>query len=97
MQTLDWHDPARNFIAVEKRTAAGTPDYAAKEEALLMIFNAGKSVEFTLPPVPKGQKWCHEIDTGVPFLSGALVEGESLPIGAQSVSALVLVPDDHAT
>lgn len=93
MQTLDWHDPARHLIAVEKRTAAGTPAYAAHEYALLMIFNAGDESEFVLPPAPPGQLWYHEVDTGTENHAADVVRSPSLMVGAQSVSALVLMED----
>ncbi len=96
MQTLDWHDPTRQMIAVEKRTAAGTPAYAAQEYALLMVFNAGESFEFTLPPAPSRQLWCHEIDTSATSHTVGVVTTERLAVGAQSVSALVLVPEKQA-
>jgi glycogen operon protein len=93
MQTLDWHDPSRHLIAVEKRTAAGTPVYAAREYAILMIFNAGDEKDFVLPPAPTGQLWSHEIDTGKEGHVSAVVRTPTLQVGAQSVSALVLIED----
>jgi glycogen operon protein len=92
MRTLDWHDPARLLVAVEKRTAAGTPDYAATEYAVLMIFNAGPEAQFTLPPAPEGQRWCHEIDSAHPDHATRVVRDARLAISEQSVAALVLVP-----
>lgn len=97
MQTLDWHDPSRHFLAVEKRTAAGTPAYAAQEYALLTVFNSGDDVEFKLPPAPEGQLWCHEIDTGKTDHVAGVVTSDTLHVGTQSVSALVLVPETHST
>ena len=98
MQTIDWHDPSRQFIAVEKRTAAGAPGYAALEYAILMLFNAGDAVVFTLPPAPEGQLWCHEVDTAAPENRAAeVVTGPTVQVGAQSVSVLVLVPDNPGT
>ena len=96
MQTLDWHDPSRQVVAVEKRTAAGTPAYAAKEDALLMILNAGDRIDFLLPSTPSGLRWSHEIDTAnTSHIAGSVVGG-ALSVAAQSVCALVLVPNDTA-
>ncbi len=97
MQMIDWHDPSRQFIAVEKRTAAGTPVYATLEYAILMVFNAGDAVTFTLPPAPAGQLWCHEVDTATTRHEARVIAGPSLLVEAQSVSVLVLVPNPDAT
>lgn len=95
MEPMDWHDPARRLVAVEKRTAAGTPAYAALEYAVLLIFNAGETTRFVLPPAPKGQLWCHEIDTADPTSVPGVIKAREIDISGQSVSALVLVtPDD---
>ncbi|MBT8413345.1 MAG: glycogen debranching enzyme GlgX, partial [Boseongicola sp.] len=91
MGTIDWHDPARKVLAVEKRTAAGTPAYAASEYAVLTIFNAGPVVSFQLPSAPAGQQWRHDIDSANPNHEPRIVATETIEIEEQSVSALVLV------
>jgi len=91
MGTTDWHDPARKVLAVEMRTAAGTPAYAASEYAVLTVFNAGPAVVFQLPPAPEGQLWRHEVDSASPGLVPVKILDESIEIEEQSVSALVLV------
>ncbi len=91
MQALDWHDPARKCLAVEMRTAAGTPDYAQSEYAVLTILNAGPAVTFHLPPAPEGQLWRHEIDTAASAHVPRVVTSEAIEIEEQSVLALVLV------
>ncbi len=95
METRDWHDPARRLIAVEMRTAAQTPAYAASEYAVLLVFNAGKSTRFTLPPAPIGQRWCHEIDTSDPGHQNQILNGQDIEIEEQSVSAIVLVAENE--
>lgn len=94
MEARDWHDPDRRLIAVEKRTAAGTPAYAALEYAILLIFNAGDAARFTLPASPEGQLWCHEIDSATPDHAPGVINDRTISIAGQSVSALVLVPDN---
>ena len=94
MTTLDWHDPGRKFLAMEKRTAAGTPAYAAAEYAVLVVFNAGGAIDFKLPPAPEGQRWRHDIETASPAHKAVAVQGENIHIKGQSVSALVLVTDE---
>ncbi|NND20790.1 MAG: glycogen debranching protein GlgX [Silicimonas sp.] len=96
MEAMDWHDPTRRLMAAEKRTAAGTPAYAALEYAVLLIFNAGESVTFVLPPAPDGQLWSHEIDTADPERVAGVIRTRDIEIAGQSVSALVLVPDNGA-
>ena len=91
MRTIDWHDPARKLLAVEKRTAAGTPAYAASVYAALMIFNAGAAVTFQLPPAQDGQMWRHDIDTACMEHEPLVIEADTIEIEEQSVSALVLV------
>jgi len=91
MGTIDWQDPARKVLAVEMRTAAGTPAYAASEYAVLTVFNAGPAVTFQLPAAPEGQLWRHEIDSADPGHDPTVVSAESIEIEEQSVSALVLV------
>ena len=91
MGTIDWHDPARKVLAVEKRTAAGTPAYAASEYAVLTIFNAGPEVSFQLPSAPSGQRWRHDIDSANPDHDPKVVATRTIEIEEQSVSALVLV------
>jgi glycogen operon protein len=93
MDALDWHDPARKIVAAEKRTAAGTPAYAALEYAILTIYNAGEATQFTLPPAPEGQRWYHEIDSSAPDSAPGAITTKEITIAGQSVSALVLVPD----
>ena len=93
MEPTDWHDPARRLIAAEKRTAAGTPAYAALEYAILLIFNAGDATRFTLPPAPDGYRWCHEIDSAAPDRAPGVIKARALDIAGQSVTALVLVPE----
>ena len=94
MTTLDWHDPSRKVLAMEKRTAAGTPAYAAAEYAVLVIFNAGGATDFKLPPAPDGQLWRHDIETAKPTHKPVVVNGRDIHIEEQSVSALVLVAEE---
>lgn len=93
MGTHDWHEPARRIVIVEKRTAAGTPAYDALEYALLLVFNAGGAARVTLPEPPRGQFWCHEIDTSAPDHLPQPVRTGDIEVAGQSVSALVLVGD----
>ena len=93
MEPLDWHDPARKLLAAEIRTAAGTPDYDTLEYAVLLVLNAGDDVAFALPPAPKGQTWCFEIDSAQPNRPSDAVTTKGITVAAQSVVALVLVSE----
>ena len=93
MQALDWHDPARRIVIAEKRTAAGTPSYAASELALLMVFNAGEETDVTLTEAGEGQVWRLEIDTSAPDREETLPGGATLTIARQSVVVLVLADE----
>ena len=86
----DWNDPSRKLIVAEMRTAAGTPDYADTEYAVLLIFNAGDEAEVVLPLPPDGQKWRLEIDSAVPSRPPEDITGGTFTIEAQSAAAFVL-------
>ncbi|MEO0912170.1 MAG: glycogen debranching enzyme GlgX, partial [Pseudomonadota bacterium] len=49
MTPEDWQDPARSFLSFELRTAAETPDFAAAEDALFLVFNRGEACDVRLP------------------------------------------------
>jgi len=74
----------------ELRTAFDTPDYAAREDAILVVFNAGDAAEVRLPPVPKGQVWVRHIDSAAPDASAETVRDHAIAVAEQSVTVLVL-------
>ena len=92
MATADWIDPARRLVAVEIRTASGSPSYAALEYALFMVFNAGEAAEVALPPPPEGQVWSEQIDTARPDMTPGRIETGALDVAGMSVAVLVLEP-----
>ncbi|PWR03620.1 glycogen debranching enzyme GlgX [Meridianimarinicoccus roseus] len=63
MTPADWEDPALSFVAVEMRTASGTPAYDVLEEALFVVFNCGDRLEVRLPRLAAGQRWLRCVDT----------------------------------
>ena len=92
MGTADWHDPARDFVAVELRTASGTPYYAAAEYAIFAAFNAGRARQVVLPDPPAGQIWCQQIDTADPDLIQARRPEGAFAMAEESIAVFVLEP-----
>lgn len=85
----DWEDPDLRLLAVEIRTASGTPRYAALEYAIFAVFNAGGAVEVTVPDAPEGQHWALHLDSSRPELVPEPVEG-SFGMPAEAVAVFVL-------
>lgn len=90
MEQSDWIDPSRRLVAVEMRTASGTPTYEAAEYALFIVFNAGDDVDLVLPAAPKGQSWMRQIDTARPNETACLADAR-VRVDGNSVVAFVLV------
>jgi isoamylase len=90
MEMDDWHDPSLSIVCVEMRTASGTPRYAALENAIFAVFNAGPAIGVVVPEAPKGQVWNLHIDTGEPDRPPGPVRRKKLDIAEQSVAVLVL-------
>ena len=88
MRDEDWADPDLRFIAVEKRTAADSPDYAARDDAIFAVFNAGEAVDVVLPDPTEGRHWISHIDTAAPDSGPNAVRGK-IRVDAQSVVVLV--------
>ena len=102
MRSEDWHDPDLHYVCVEIRTAFDTPDHAALEYAIILVFNAGGPLSLRLPAPPEGQVWRCAIESADPEACGARLNGGPMEVAAQSVAALVLEPipqrrrEDHA-
>lgn len=94
MTQADWNTPDRAFLAVEMRTASGTPFYAAAEDAIFMAFNRGADQTVHLPEPPEGQVWCRRIDTGAPKASAVRMTDSTFPVSANTVVVFVLEPAD---
>ena len=88
MTDADWADPNLRHITAELRTASGTPEYAALEYAIYLVFNVGDAIDVTLPDPPPGRAWVRHIDTARPEAPPLRVDGV-LPVAANSVVALV--------
>lgn len=90
MTTTDWIDPSRRLVAVEMRTASGTPLYATLENAIFMVFNAGPAAKVVLPDPPEGQLWSLRIDTARPAAESERVDRSDYRIAAESLAVFVL-------
>ncbi len=87
MTAADWRDPGLKLVAAELRTASGTPAYAAQDEALLLVFNAGPAAEVVLPQPPAGWVWRIGLDSA--DAERGRVAAARLRVAQQSVVALV--------
>ena len=90
MTPEDWQDPGLSYVAVELRTASGTPAYDDLEYALFLVFNAGDALTVTLPPVPPGQRWVFEATSSQPRRGSMAIKGKSVKITDHSVAIFVL-------
>lgn len=92
METADWHDPTRDFLAVEMRTASGTPRYAAAEYAIFIAFNAGPAQQVILPDPPDGQVWSQQIDTARPMMDAEHANDGTIDMSDASLAVCILEP-----
>nr|MDJ0820948.1 glycogen debranching enzyme GlgX [Paracoccaceae bacterium] len=90
MTSEDWQEPGLRTVIAELRTARGTPEYAAREDAILMVFNAGGAVDAVLPPPAEGQVWVRHVDTDAPERPPDRSTEKTLPVSKDSVVVLVL-------
>ncbi|MDF0601355.1 glycogen debranching protein GlgX [Psychromarinibacter sp. C21-152] len=88
----DWHDPDWATLCVELRTSSFTPDYAASDDVVFAVFNAGGETEVALPPCPEGSVWEVILDTTEPDAGPHNPIGSKIMAPAHSVLALERVP-----
>ena len=91
MTQADWDDPQRMHIAVEMRTASGTPEYASAEYTIFMVFNTGSALSVVIPTLPTGRRWEKHIDTSVNITDPVPVAGPTIMVEPDSVTVLVSV------
>ncbi len=90
MASADWGNAELRVLCAELRMAAGTPEYAQREEALFLVFNNGDPLEVVLPDRPKGWCWRLHLDTSRPGLTPYVVDAVRVPVDGQSVLAFDL-------
>ncbi|RYH11160.1 glycogen debranching protein GlgX [Tropicimonas sp. IMCC6043] len=90
MSTPDWVDPGLKLVCVEMRTASNTPIYAATENAIFAVFNAGEDAKVRLPTPPKRARWLWAIDSAEPGRAETGVRKPEVTVESQSVAVFVL-------
>ena len=83
----DWADPSWRALCVELRTASATPDYAASDDVVFAIFNAGEAVKVVLPDLPTGMVWESLLDSTDPTAGENVFTAASITVPADSVLA----------
>lgn len=95
MSDADWAAPGLMFLGMEVRMARGTPPYEPRLGAIYIVFNAGASVDATLPDAPEGQFWRRCFDTAE---SGALAPASmDTKIAAETVAVFDLIQSPGAS
>jgi glycogen operon protein len=90
MTPADWETPDARMLVAEIRTAAGTPEYAAREEALLLVFNVGEEAELAMPGAPDGHGWVLWLDAGSGRIGRGEPAGERCAVPGETVQVFVL-------
>jgi isoamylase len=93
MKGADWHDPELKIICAELRMASDTPAYAAQENALFVVLNAGSETSVTLPACPVGAYWYWGLDSANPDRQPDRITMPRVTVAGQSVIALVMGMD----
>ncbi len=93
----DWHDPDWKALCVEIRTSSATPDYAASDDVIFAVFNAGEATRVTLPDCPKDMVWEAILDTTEPGAGPNCITGPQIEAPANSVLAMCRTPSGKET
>lgn len=91
-KSKNWQDPTWKALCVEIRTSSETPEYAASDNVVFAIFNAGHEIDVTLPDCPDGRVWELILDTTDPDAGRACVPGSIIKTPASSVLAFTHTP-----
>ena len=90
----DWQNHDWTALCVEIRTSSGTPDYAASDDVLFMVFNAGGDTEVRLSDPGEGFAWEQTLNTADPEAGALCVTGDSVRVAGQSVAVFAREPVD---
>jgi len=94
MEDADWHDAGLSILCAELRTASGSPRYAAREDAIFAVFNAGAENNVTLPMPTDGKRWSLWLDTSRPQAELPLGADSVMTCPAEAVLVFVLEPSE---
>ena len=87
-----WESPATKAICVELRTSSTTPPYAASDDVIFLVFNAGDAIDVALPPCVPDKTWEKILDTAAPQDGEVCIYGPSVAVEAASVCVFTLTP-----
>lgn len=90
--TDDWENAETKAICVEIRTSSETPDYAASDDVMFLVFNKGVPMEVQLPPAGPKKTWQQVLDTSSGNRLAAHLTGDHAEVAANSVSVFALLP-----
>lgn len=83
----DWDDPTLRLLVAELRMASSTPEYVAREGALLVVLNTGGATEITLPECAASKQWQRCFDTSetpsVGCFDGVSIAADAVVVFAQ--------------
>jgi glycogen operon protein len=90
MAQHDWDDTSLQMLCAELRMASGTPEYAEREEALFLVFNASERASSVhLPPSPGTHQWVKRMDSAEAWI-GVKPLNKLMRVPGVSVCACVL-------
>jgi pullulanase/glycogen debranching enzyme len=94
MTQADWDDPEAKRALRRASDGLRHAGYAERNNALFLVFNAGKKdVTVKLPTPPAGQRWTHRIATTTAWF-GKQPVGKTLNVPGPSVAVCGLDPHD---
>jgi len=91
----DWQNPDWRALCVEIRTSSETPDYAASDDVVFAVFNAGDAVDVTLPDCPPGLGWQGILDTTDPDAGPNCLAMATISAPANCVLAFARCPNQE--
>ena len=92
MQDADWMNAKSRLLIAELRMASGSPAYAEREDAICLVFNAGRAADITLPTPPEGKCWTLCINTNDAQTTTAQTDISQMRCPAMCVLAFTLGP-----
>jgi glycogen operon protein len=82
----DWSRADWRCLCAEFRTSSATPFYAASDDVVFVVLNAGEGEMVRLPDPPEGCGWEKVLDTAHPEAAPERITASDVPVSAQSVA-----------